>query len=113
MDCYEFIYDRFKIEISTRTKDEIYKKARTVDDMWPIKAGMFIHTLPLYDPNNLFEGIKSLPMEITEKEIKEVMREYMIWEPYETMGKVRNTWQNGNHSYLSVGARDLVWLSAA
>lgn len=112
LDGYEFIYDRFKIEISTRTKDEIYKKARTVDDMWSIKAGVFIHTLQLYDPSNIFEQIKSIPMEITEKEIKDVMRKFMIWEPYETMGKIRNNWHSGNHAYLSIGARDLSWQTA-
>lgn len=112
MENHEFIYDKFKIEISAKTKDEIYKKARTVDNMWPIQAGVFIHTLPLYDPSQLFEQIKLLPLEITEKEVKDIMREFMVWEPYETMAKIRNNWQNGNHTYLSIGARDLAWQTA-
>jgi kanamycin nucleotidyltransferase len=109
---HEFVYDRFKIEISTRTKDEIFKKAMKVDDMWPIKTGSLIHVLPLYDPYKIFEDIKSLPQKVSDNEFKEVIKEFMIWEPYETMGKIRNNWENGNHSYLSMGARDLIWQTA-
>ena len=36
----------------------------------------------------------------------------MIWEPYETMGKIRNNVQSGNLNYLPLGAKDLTWQTA-
>lgn len=112
MEQHEFIYDPFKIEISSRTKDEIYRDARKIDDMWPIKAGAFVHVLALYDPYHIFEELKGLALHISMEQVKDIMREFMIWEPYETMGKIRNNWLNGNTDYLSVGARDLSWQTA-
>jgi kanamycin nucleotidyltransferase len=112
LEGYEFIYDKFKIEISIRTKDDIYHKAKKIDDMWPIKAGSYIHISPVYDPFHIFKDLKSLPLEITANDIKRVMREFMIWEPYETMGKIRNNWERKNLEYLSVGAKDLTWQTA-
>lgn len=112
IDGHEFIFGKFKMEIDTDTKDEIFNEARKVDDMWPIKAGSFIHILPIYDPNSLFEELKTLPLSVSKEDIESVMREFMIWEPYETMGKVRNNWLNGNHDYLTIAARDLIWQTA-
>ncbi|WP_268747779.1 kanamycin nucleotidyltransferase C-terminal domain-containing protein [Cohnella kolymensis] len=68
--------------------------------------------MPLYDPEHIFEELQVLPLAFTSEEIKSVMREFMIWEPYETMGKIRNARANGNVDYLSVGARDLSWQTA-
>ncbi|MCG7409653.1 KNTase domain-containing protein [Paenibacillus sp. ACRRX] len=112
LDSYEFIYDKFKIEISTATLDEAYIKAKQVDDMWPIKAGVFIHVLSLYDPHHIFEELKLLPLQVPEVELREVMKQFMIWESYETMGKIRNNWENGNVGYLAIGAKDLSWQTA-
>lgn len=36
----------------------------------------------------------------------------MIWEPYETMGKIRTNQSLGNSSYLPLGAKDLLWETA-
>ncbi|GGA27095.1 hypothetical protein GCM10010917_09910 [Paenibacillus physcomitrellae] len=66
----------------------------------------------LFDPQGLFEQARSLALSISEASIKEVMREFMIWEPYETMGKLRNSRQTGSFSYLPRAAYDLKWQTA-
>ncbi|PLR79244.1 KNTase domain-containing protein [Bacillus sp. V3-13] len=109
---HEFIYGDFKIEIDTIQKNEMFKKAQQVGDSWPIKAGSFIHILTVYDPHHLFEEIKQLPFQVSSSAIKETMREFMIWEPYETIGKIRNNYQSKNFNYLPLAALDLAWQTA-
>lgn len=109
---HEFIYPPFKIEIGMKRKQDIFKAAASVDDSWAIKAGAYVHLQEIYDPGNLLAEIRKLPLKVSDEAIKETMREFMIWEPYETMGKIRNNFQSGNHSYLPLGARDLTWQTA-
>ncbi len=109
---HEFIYDKFKIEISTNQKDEIYKEASEVTDMWPIKAGSYVNILPIYDPSNIFEELKGLPFQAQDEEFRYIMKEFMIWEPYETMGKIRNNFRVANLAYVPLGAKDLTWQTA-
>ncbi|UHA73530.1 kanamycin nucleotidyltransferase C-terminal domain-containing protein [Paenibacillus sp. 481] len=106
---YEFIYGEFKIEIAAIQKSELVKRAMAVDDLWAIKAGSFIHVLAIYDPERVFAELKELPMQVSMEAIKDTMREFMIWEPYETMGKIRNNYLARNLNYIPMGVKDLVW----
>ncbi|MFU1794866.1 kanamycin nucleotidyltransferase C-terminal domain-containing protein [Paenibacillus azoreducens] len=108
----EFIYDKFKIEISTMQENEILSQAMEIDDSWAIKAGVFINILPIYDPGHFFERLSKLPFQVSEDAVRSVMREFMIWEPYETIGKIRNNYIAGNLNYLPLGAKDLSWQTA-
>jgi kanamycin nucleotidyltransferase len=112
LKSYEFIYDKFKIEISTKQKSEIFIQAKEVDDSWSIKAGIFTDVLPIYDPEGIFEEIKGSPFLISDIAIKDVMREFMVWEPYETIAKIRNNYRINNLNYIPMGAKDLVWQTA-
>jgi kanamycin nucleotidyltransferase len=109
---HEFIYGKFKLELSCREKSDLFKRASRVDDSWAIWAGSFVDILAIHDPEGVFEELKQIPLQLSEESIKEVMREFMIWEPYETMGKIRNNMQTGNLDYLPLGAKDLVWQTA-
>ncbi|MEN0641957.1 kanamycin nucleotidyltransferase C-terminal domain-containing protein [Alkalicoccobacillus gibsonii] len=106
---HEFIYDPFKIEISSREESAAIRRASEMSDAWPIKAGSNIHIHPLYDPNEFFKRIKKLPLQISDEQFLETMREFMIWEPYETMGKLRNAMHTKNLSYIPRGAMDFAW----
>ncbi|MCE5172063.1 KNTase domain-containing protein [Paenibacillus profundus] len=109
---YEFIYLPFKIEISMNQKHEVCQCATAVDDSWAIKAGVYTHLEAIYDPTGLLDQIRALSKQISKEAIRETMREFMIWEPYETMGKIRNNKIAGNDSYLPLGAKDLAWQTA-
>jgi len=106
---YEFIYEKFKIEINTKQKNEFLNEAMMVDDSWAIRVGMFINILSIYDPNNFFNDVRKLPFHVPDAAIRETMREFMIWEPYETMAKIRNNYNCKNFNYLPLGAKDLIW----
>ena len=108
----EFIYDKFKIEISLNETNAFVKKAKEIDDAWAIKAGSFIHIQPVYDPFNIFDQVKKLPFESLNKSRANVMKEFMVWEPYETIAKIRNNYRTDNLNYLPIGANDLLWQTA-
>lgn len=112
INSHEFIYDKFKIEVSVKQKKEFFKQAIKVDDSWAVKAGVFINILPIYDPQNIFEEIRKLPLSVSDSAIRETMREFMIWEPYETIAKIRNNFMIRNYNYIPLGAKDLIWQTA-
>ncbi len=112
IEGHEFIYGKFKMELDTSQRSELLERASEVSDNWPVKAGSFVHIKPVYDPSGFFEEVKRLPMEVSKNAIRDVMREFMIWEPYETMGKMRNNYESENLDYIPVGARDFAWQTA-
>ncbi|VTR40283.1 Kanamycin nucleotidyltransferase [Actinobacillus pleuropneumoniae] len=95
-----------------KQKQDIFKAAASVDDSWAIKAGAYVHLQEIYDPGTCSPRFGKLPLQVSDEAIKETMREFMIWEPYETMGKIRNNVQSGNLNYLPLGAKDLTWQTA-
>lgn len=109
---HEFIYGPFKIELSVKTEAAFFHAALTIDDSWALRVGMFLYIYPLYDPNGLFDHVKNLPLQVSDVLIKETMREFMIWEPYETIAKIRNTYQKRNQNYLTFAAKDFMWQTA-
>ncbi|TDL82720.1 kanamycin nucleotidyltransferase C-terminal domain-containing protein [Peribacillus frigoritolerans] len=108
----EFVYKEFKIELSMNERNELLKKAGKVDESWPITAGVYMNILPIYDPNDFFEELKKIPFKSSDEVFKEVMREFMIWEPYETIAKLRNNAEVKNDGYIPLGAKDLTWQTA-
>jgi len=112
INSHEFIYDKFKIEVSVKQKQTFFKQAIEVDDSWAIKAGVFINILPIYDPQNIFAEVRKRPLQVSDAAIRETMKEFMIWEPYETIAKIRNNFIAQNYSYIPLGAKDLTWQTA-
>lgn len=112
IESFEFVYGKFKIEIASIEKSLFFAKAKKLDDSWAIKAGAYINILPIYDPDDVFGQVQHFPMEISDTAIKELMKEFMVWEPYETIAKIRTNYHNGNLAYLTLGAHDLLWQTA-
>ncbi|GAA0323833.1 aminoglycoside O-nucleotidyltransferase ANT(4')-Ia [Bacillus carboniphilus] len=108
----EFIFPPFKIEIGVDQKSELLEEAQKVHDGWAIKAGVYHHVMRIYDPHDFFGELKKAASNIPVEDFHFVMREFMIWEPYETMGKIRNNVKSGNLNYLSLGAMDIAWQTA-
>lgn len=82
------------------TLSEFRKRARRTDEGWAIKAGAFVSVKALYDPENIFDTVRHVPLAVPDEAIRETMRQFMIWEPYETMGKIRNAHASGNMNHL-------------
>lgn len=109
---FEIVYTPFKVELNVLTKQAFWEQAASIDDAWPIKAGSYVDILAVYDPQHLFEQAKTLPWQATDQQIKEVMQTFMVWEPYETIAKLRNNHIANNLDYIPLGAKDLAWQTA-
>lgn len=109
---HELIYHPFKLEISTKQTSEWLDQVRSVDDGWAIKAGSLLHITSLYDPKGIFERTKEVALSVPEEAFREVIAEFIIWEPYETMGKIRNMRVTNNLSYLPRAVFDFTWQNA-
>ncbi|WP_123040978.1 kanamycin nucleotidyltransferase C-terminal domain-containing protein [Cohnella candidum] len=109
---HEFILPPFKLELSSATVTEFREKARRIDDYWPIRSGSYVDVYPLHDPLSLFEEVKKIPLSVSDEAVKETMKQFMIWEPYETVAKIRTNRAEGNLGYLPTGATDLAWQTA-
>lgn len=112
LKSFEFMYGEFKIEIGSLEKNQFIAEARTLDDSWAIKAGAYINILPIHDPDDVFGQVQHFPMEISHAAIRELMKEFMVWEPYETIAKIRTNYHNGNLAYLTLGTHDFLWQTA-
>src|SRR5690606_32821659 len=112
IETLEFVYDKFKIELTTNEKTDFFREAEEMDDSWAIKAGAFINILPVHDPGNIFEQVKDLPFKASGETRHKIMKQFMVWEPYETVGKIRTNQSLGNSAYLPLGAQDLLWQTA-
>ncbi|MGN7456353.1 kanamycin nucleotidyltransferase C-terminal domain-containing protein [Paenibacillus pasadenensis] len=108
----EFVELPFKLELSCRTRAGYLARAARVDDGWPIWAGSFTHVMPLHDPKGLFALGAQAALDGSEEAFRGVMREFMVWEPYETMGKIRNLRASGENGHLPRAAMDLTWQAA-
>ncbi|MDQ0173574.1 kanamycin nucleotidyltransferase C-terminal domain-containing protein [Paenibacillus tundrae] len=109
---HELILHPFKLEISTKQISEWFHQASVVDDGWALRTGSFVHITSLYDPNGLFPKAKEIVLSVPDERFREVIAEFMIWEPYETMGKIRNAKASNNLSYLPRAVFDLTWQTA-
>ncbi|PAD31913.1 kanamycin nucleotidyltransferase C-terminal domain-containing protein, partial [Paenibacillus sp. 7523-1] len=105
----ELIFHPYKLEISTKQKSEWFHQASMVDDGWAIRTGSFVHITSLYDPNGIFYKAKEIVLSVPDEKFREVIAEFMIWEPYETMGKIRNAKVSNNLSYLPRAVFDFTW----
>lgn len=109
---HEFIYGKYKLELSCREKSKLFERAARLDDGWSIWAGSFTNIMAIHDPEGIFDKVKELPYQATDEAVREMMRIFMIWEPYETMGKIRNSHEIANSAYIPMGAKDLAWQTA-
>ncbi|WP_195575679.1 kanamycin nucleotidyltransferase C-terminal domain-containing protein [Paenibacillus sp. 1001270B_150601_E10] len=108
---FEFVWHHYKMEINLRSEQELLQDAKLVDEMWPITNGSLIRVMPLYDPRKYFERVKQqaiLTMQQTEP-FKNMVKQFMVHDLYETFGKIRGNMEVGNRSFIPLGAVDLVW----
>jgi kanamycin nucleotidyltransferase len=97
---YEWSTGPWKAEVDVYSPEVILAQAREVDGNWSITHGAFVRVLPLFDPQDFFlrlkETAQSQPEELFQYRIKEVI----VGDLYELVGKVRNAWAAQNTACL-------------
>jgi kanamycin nucleotidyltransferase len=107
----EFVYEwsagPWKAEVNAYSPEVILSQAQEVDGDWSITHGAFVHVKPLFDPQNFFLRLKEAAISQPEQVYHSWMKEVIVGDLYELVGKVRNAWSVQNTSCLPTYAFEM------
>ena len=104
---YEWSHGPWKAEVNFLGRDLVLRKVAGVAGTWPITHGAFLGVRPLYDPDDFFGQLREIVVGQPEESFNEAMRELIVGELYEWVGKLRNARQTGHTAHLPQLALDM------
>lgn len=109
---HEWSAGAWKAEVNVRSRDVALREAAELEVDWPITHGAFTHVLPLYDPKDIFPQLRAAALAHSDDEFRRVMRDVIVGEVYERIGKVLNARAENNAACLPTLAVDLAKMGA-
>lgn len=109
---FEWSTGPWKAEVDVYSPEVILSQAAEVDGDWSITHGAFVYVLPLFDPQAFFPRLKETVYSHPEETFRFRMKEVIIGDIYELVGKVRNAWVSNAFSPLPGYTTYLAHLSA-
>ncbi len=97
---YEWSAGEWKAEVDVQSADVLQKWASELDELWPLTHGSCVDVLPLYDPENFFLKLKDGVFDHPDDEFNVLLKDLIVGELYEFVGKIRNAMSTGNTSSL-------------
>jgi kanamycin nucleotidyltransferase len=110
---YEWCAGSWKAEVNVRDEVSLRQEASQVDGHWARTHGKFVHIFPLTDPEDYFSGLRELVVSHPPEIFREVIKEVLIGDIYELIGKVRNAQVRGHEQALVVLAVELTQRTAS
>jgi|GEM_PF-3342595 len=101
-----FIYKGLPVLVEFWTPEEAKKCIRNMWFKWPIEVGTFLHVLPLFDPEGVFEGLKKERESLKEEDFKEGATN-ALEHVYESFLSVKNAFINKRKEIVLLQARVL------
>ena len=89
-DSIEWSAGGWKAEVDILSPDVILEQASQVDCDWPITHGAYVRVWPIYDPSLLFPRLRETVYSQPESRFTKVIKDVIIGEIYELVGKIRN-----------------------
>lgn len=99
---YEWIERSCKIEVNFESEDVILVAAATVEEDWAITHGTYFDLKPLYGSRVFFIKLQNALRSPTQEAFTAAIREIIIGNIYEEIGKLRNARLVGNTAYLPI-----------
>ena len=96
--AYEWATGPWKALVNVCSEDVILRDAAVVDGTWPLVQSGYVFTQPLYDPNNLFPRVREIALGSRPSEFRRAIRDLIVGELYEAVGKARNARDSGSNS---------------
>jgi kanamycin nucleotidyltransferase len=96
--AFEWTTGPWKAEIDVLSQETVFEWANTVEWDWPLTHSAFLDVLPLYDPRGIFSRLKQTVVDTADDRIEAALRELVVGEIYELVGKLRNNRARGNHT---------------
>jgi kanamycin nucleotidyltransferase len=97
---YEWCEGSWKAEVNVLSLDILQANAAEFDETWPLTHGAYVHVLALYDPENIFPALKELVFGHDPQEFEQLLADAIVWEVFETLGKIRNAASNDQYETL-------------
>ncbi|MGI9235253.1 MAG: kanamycin nucleotidyltransferase C-terminal domain-containing protein [Woeseiaceae bacterium] len=92
----EWVYGPGKAEVNILSEDVARAKAALLDDRWARCKGQFLFARHLAGDSILLDELRDLVSSPTPEAFNAVIKEMIIGELYEWMGKIRNAQSEGN-----------------
>ena len=106
-NTYEWNAGPWKAEVNVQSRDVLLEDAATIEGNWSITHGAYSHVLPVYDPDHFFDELRKVVHSQPESKFQLALRELIVGDMLEQIGKVRNAWALGNPGYLPTLACEL------
>ena len=89
---FEWSAGPWKAEVDVCSPDVILAQAAEVDGDWSITHGAYVYVWPLFDPQAFFPRLKETALSQPDEVFRFRMKEVIVGDLYELVGKVRNAW---------------------
>jgi kanamycin nucleotidyltransferase len=97
---YEWSTGPWKAEVDVYSPEVILAQTREVEGDWSITHGAFVRVLPVFDPQDFFLHLKETALSQPEEVFRHRIKEVIVGDLYELVGKVRNAWAAQNTACL-------------
>jgi kanamycin nucleotidyltransferase len=91
-ECFEWSTGPWKAEVDVYSPEVILGLAAEVEGDWAITHGAYVKVLPVFDPGGFFPRLKETVLSQPEEVFRWRMKEVIIGDLYELVGKARNAW---------------------
>jgi len=90
----------WKAEVDVFSEDVLLAWAAEVDVDWPLTHGACTEVLAVYDPTGFFARLRDAVLSCDDDKVGQAIRDLIVGELYERIGKVRNARATGNEACL-------------
>jgi kanamycin nucleotidyltransferase len=111
-ECYEWSAGAWKAEVDVYSEDVALQWASEVDGDWSLTHGAWIEVLVMCDPTGFFCRLRDVALSQPDHVFQQVIRDVIVGELYERIGKVRNAQAAGHDACLPYLAVELVKFGA-
>lgn len=97
---HEWIENGCKVEVNFESEDVILTEAATVEEDWAITHGAYFDLKPLYGSHDFLIKLQNALRSPAQEAFVAAIREIIVGNIYEDIGKLRNACLVGNTGYL-------------
>jgi len=105
--CHEWSTGPWKAEVDVYSEDVVLAWASELDVDWPVTHGACTNVWALYDPTGFFSRLRDAALSHPDGVFQQVIRDVIVGEIYERIGKVRNAWVANDDACLPFLAVEL------
>ncbi len=97
----EWIVGPYKVQIDVFSRDVLWEDAARVEGDWALTHGSMAEVMPVHDPEGFFPLLRTRVLTRPESDFEKAIRELIIDDLYEMVGKVRYLRAAGESGSLS------------